>query len=73
MAFPMLFFWWVAPANSAFLAAAPGTVPPDWMELRSNWEMGHAVRFVFQLFAFVLLVLSILLDVRKPPTFAQGA
>ena len=71
-AFPMIFFWLVAPANNAFQAATPGTVPPNWMELRSNWEMGHVIRFFLQLLGFVLLVLSVVSDGHKPPTSSQG-
>jgi len=73
VAFPIVFFWLVAPGNSAFLAAAPGTVPPNWMELRSNWEIGHGIRFLLQLSALVLLVLSVMFDAPKSSTDGQAA
>jgi hypothetical protein len=51
LAFPVVFFWLVAPANEAFRAAA---IPPNWIAMREQWETGH------QLLAFCLLVLSLL-------------
>ncbi|MGH9425392.1 MAG: DUF1772 domain-containing protein [Terriglobia bacterium] len=62
LAFPIVFFVCVAPANEAFLAATPHSVPPNWMALRESWEVGHTVRFVLQLAALSLLVLSVLLE-----------
>jgi hypothetical protein len=56
LAFPVIFFWRVAPVNAAFRTAAlAGTVPKDWTALRARWETGHALRFALHLFAFVLL------------------
>jgi hypothetical protein len=56
LAFPVIFFWRVEPANAAFRAAAlAGTVPKDWTAWRARWETGHALRFVLHLVAFVLL------------------
>ena len=62
LAFPVVFFWLVAPANAGFLAATLPSIPPDWTDLRSNWEMGHAIRFALQFAALVLLALSLALD-----------
>jgi hypothetical protein len=56
LAFPVIFFWRVQPANAAFRAAAlAGTVPADWAAWRTRWETGHALRFLLHLIAFVLL------------------
>lgn len=56
LAFPVIFYWRVEPANEAFRTAAlAGTVPKDWVAWRTQWETGHAVRFVLHLVAFVLL------------------
>ena len=49
------------------MAAAPGTIPTDWMALRDRWEMGHAIRFALQLTALGLLVLSLLGDPAPGP------
>ena len=62
LAFPIVFFWLVAPANAGFLAATLPSIPPNWTDLRSNWEMGHAIRFALQFAALALLVLSLALD-----------
>jgi hypothetical protein len=66
MAFPVVFFWLVAPANAGFLAATLSSIPPNWTELRSNWEMGHAIRFALQFAALGSLVLSLALDSSEP-------
>ena len=62
LAFPIVFFWLVAPANAGFLAATLPSIPPNWTDLRSNWEMGHAIRFALQFAALSSLVLSLALD-----------
>lgn len=62
LAFPVIFFWLVAPGNVAFLAATPPSIPANWIDLRSNWETGHAIRFALQFAALSLLVLSLALD-----------
>ncbi len=58
VAFPLVFYVWVAPANAAFLAAAPGQIPADWLQWRSDWETGHAIRFGLQFSALTALALS---------------
>jgi hypothetical protein len=60
LAFPVVFFWRVAPANTTFFHAAhTGILPPDWNAWRMRWEAGHAIRFVLHLIAFVLLAVSL--------------
>lgn len=59
LAFPVVFFWLVAPANAGFAAASVTNIPPDWAALRSNWETGHAVRFALQFAALALLIGSL--------------
>jgi hypothetical protein len=44
LAFPVVFFLFVALANDAFRAATPTAIPPNWTELRVNWERGHTIR-----------------------------
>jgi len=58
LAFPMVFFLAVEPANAAFRQAAPQAPPTDWMRLRTQWEYGHATRFGLHLAAFALLLWS---------------
>ena len=62
LAFPVVFFVFVAPANSAFAASAPGSLPPDWTLLRAAWETGHVLRFVLQLAALGALAASVLAE-----------
>jgi len=69
LAFPVVFFLFVAPANEAFRAATPTSVPPNWTELRVSWEKGHSIRFGLQLVALGLLILSVLVEV--PPRTGQ--
>ncbi|HEX5125931.1 MAG TPA: hypothetical protein VFW00_04250 [Rhodocyclaceae bacterium] len=62
IAFPIVFFVFVAPANEIFRAATPTSIPSNWMDLRASWETGHSIRFVFQLIAFMLLLASTLVE-----------
>jgi len=62
LAFPLVFFWWVAPANAGFAAASLSSIPADWTALRSSWETGHVIRFVLQFLALALLGWSLTLD-----------
>jgi hypothetical protein len=62
LAFPVVFFWLVAPANAVFLAATLTSIPLNWTDLRSNWETGHAIRFALQFGALALLILSLVFD-----------
>jgi hypothetical protein len=60
LAFPVVFFWRVAPANATFFHAAhTGILPSNWNAWRMRWETGHAIRFLLHLIAFVLLALSL--------------
>jgi hypothetical protein len=66
LAFPVIFYWRVEPANTAFRAAGlAGTVPKEWAAWRTRWETGHALRFVLHLLAFVLLA-SAATQVQSP-------
>jgi hypothetical protein len=62
LAFPVVFFWLVAPANAVFLVAMLPSIPLNWTDLRSNWETGHTIRFALQFGALALLVLSLVFD-----------
>ncbi|MDO9106724.1 MAG: DUF1772 domain-containing protein [Methylovulum sp.] len=65
LAFPVVFFVFVAPANEVFSAATPTSIPSNWMESRICWEMGHIIRFVLQLIALSLLQLSLFLEINN--------
>jgi Domain of unknown function (DUF1772). len=49
----VIFFVWVFPGNRA--TANWTSIPPDWEDLRRNWEYGHAVNSVL---TFVALLAS---------------
>ena len=51
----------VAPAN--FRVDTALTVPTDWMQIRNQWEYGHATRAGLFLVALITLSLSILFDI----------
>ncbi len=65
-AFPLVFFWLVAPANAAFRGAAGAPPPANWVEMRRQWELGHALRFGLQFLALGSLLASREWD-EKPP------
>jgi hypothetical protein len=60
LAFPVVFFLFVEPANAVFRQATPESPPADWMRLRAQWEYGHAARFVLHLLGLSALALSVL-------------
>ena len=72
LAFPLLYFWRVEPANEYFrtLLSHP-TVPSDWSSWRLRWETGHLARFVAHLTAFILLIGSLTQSVRRQRTMWQ--
>ena len=67
LAFPVVFFWLVAPANAAFAAATLPNIPPQWTALRSNWETGHTIRFALQFAALAVLLWPLAFDVKAIP------
>ena len=71
LAFPVIFFWLVAPANAAFSATMLPSIPLNWTDLRADWEMGHAIRFALQFGALALLVLSLALDANTSSLFTR--
>ena len=73
LAFPVVFFWLVAPANEVFLAAGPDKVPVNWMEMRQNWETGHAIRFLLQFVALALLVGTLILERHESKQISTDA
>lgn len=62
VAFPVVFFALVHPANAAFRDASVTSIPANWTHLRAQWELGHTIRFVLQMVAFSLLLLSVIFE-----------
>ena len=69
LAFPLLYFWRVEPANEYFRTLlADSAVPSDWSSWRLRWETGQAARFVAHLTAFILLMGSLTQTVKRNRT-----
>lgn len=62
LAFPVVFFWLVAPANAAFRGAVGNVLPANWLDMRDSWELGHTLRFALQLLGFSALVAPLVWD-----------
>ena len=56
----VVFFVWVFPGNQA--TANWTIVPPDWEQLRSNWEYGHAASAVLNFLALCLVTTAAVFD-----------
>lgn len=65
IAFPLIFFLQIEPVNVVIEQATARTVPPNWEQLRNQWEYAHATNFVFSLAGFMTLIVSILVDVPQ--------
>jgi hypothetical protein len=52
----------VAPMNTHMAQWTPGAPPPDWMQVRAQWEYGHVMHFALQLLGLSLLMFSVLLE-----------
>jgi hypothetical protein len=61
--------WWagVVPLNAEIAQLAPHVLPPQWAELRLQWEYTHATRFALQAAALAGLVLSVLAETPSVP------
>ena len=69
LAFPLLYFWRVEPANEYFRGILVGAaIPADWSSWRFRWETGQAARFITHLTAFFLLIASMTQSVRRRHT-----
>lgn len=74
IAFPLLYFWRVEPANEYFRTLPlQNGIPADWASWRLRWESGHAARFVAHLAAFMLVIASLTQTGRRNRTAWRGA
>ncbi|NJN58078.1 MAG: DUF1772 domain-containing protein [Leptolyngbyaceae cyanobacterium SL_5_9] len=69
LAFPVIFFTFTEPANRIIRSATSELIPPNWEQLRNQWEYSHLARFFCHLGAFGALVLSVL--VETPSRYLQ--
>ena len=58
----VIFFTWTYPANQA--TSNWTVVPPNWQELRLQWEYAHATNAVLTFLALCAVTLSVLLTRR---------
>jgi hypothetical protein len=58
----VIYFARVEPVNARFRALPLGQIPSDFTALRAQWEYGHALGFVLFATAFLLLVISLVLE-----------
>lgn len=63
---------WVNPANMAFFHMGINSPAPDWKAWRAQWKYAHLTRFVLQLFSFVALLLSVIVETPKDNSANRG-
>lgn len=59
--------WWAGavPINAAIAQFTPQTLPPDWTQLRVQWEYTHALRAGLQVAALGALLFSVLAETPR--------
>lgn len=59
--------WWaaVAPVNAQVAQFTAHTLPPEWTQLRLQWEYTHALRAVLQIAALAALLFSVLAETPR--------
>ena len=62
LAFPVVFFLFIEPVNIVIEQAIPQSLPPNWMQLRNQWEYAHATNFILSLAGFSALLISVLVE-----------
>ncbi len=62
LAFPILFFAFTEPVNTVFREATPESIPPNWEQLRIQWEYSHLARFFCHLVGFSSLVIAVIAE-----------
>lgn len=67
IAFPLIYFLRIEPVNIVIEQANAGAVPPNWQQLRNQWEYAHATNFAFGLAGFSAVVISVLIDMPRHP------
>jgi hypothetical protein len=61
----VVWFWLVAPMNAVLGAWTAETLPADWISVRNQWEIGHAIHSALFGFGFVSLLAALLAE--TPP------
>jgi hypothetical protein len=55
----VVWFGWVAPANSVLATWVPGPIPDDFNAVRHRWETGHMAVAALKLTGFIAIALSV--------------
>lgn len=59
--------WWllIDPVNQETISWTKQSIPSDWFLYRAQWEFTHAIRAIFEIVAFTLLIVSVLVETPK--------
>lgn len=62
--------WWllIYPVNQETISWTKHSIPGDWFLYRAQWEFTHAMRAIFEIVAFILLIVSVLVETPKDGT-----
>lgn len=63
----------VSPANAQMAQWSSVPLPPNWTDVRRQWEFGHAASAVLNLVGFGALVFSVVVDTPKSALQAGAA
>lgn len=55
----IVWFGWVAPANSVLATWQPGPIPDNFPEIRNRWETGHMAVAALKLIGFMATALAV--------------
>lgn len=59
-------FWvWISPVNAIMGPLTADMLPANWMDLRNQWEYGHATRAGLQLLGLIAFVVSLIGEVPR--------
>jgi hypothetical protein len=59
--------WWllIYPVNQETIGWTKLSIPGDWFLYRAQWELTHATRAIFEIVAFISLIISVLGETPK--------
>jgi hypothetical protein len=61
-------YWiWIEPIGKSLSTLAAKALPPEWEEMRLQWEMTYAARAGVDILALACLVISVLVDTPRNP------
>lgn len=59
--------WWllIYPVNNETIDWTKHSIPKNWFLYRAQWEYTHAVRAIFEIAGFAMLIVSVLVETPK--------